>query len=267
MNGIAVVVSVAGADSYFKFASHSIPSFLRNNISADLFVFTDNVGKIEKIGNSSGGRFHIIDLMECFGKNLELIKGLEERGLSDKDMENHTKRYGFLHHHIFISALLPLAESHLKKSKQHSHILKVDCDSYFAGGDLMSLLKEDIKGDGWCDLHLVARKHRLMQSYGGGPGVGFTLWRKGSDFIPAYLRTFHRSEQVTILQLIKTRKVRAKILARPGYHFVRPFWQAKNGGWIFTREMASQFLPAYFHLYGVHALKNLKKLEEWFGNV
>lgn len=262
MNDLAVVVSVAGEERYFEFASYFIPSFLKNNPITDLFVFTDNAGEIRKISVKP----EIIDLEACFAKHPDVVKELEKRGLSDVDMEDHTGRYGFLHHHIFVSALLPIAENYLK-SERYSHILKVDCDGYFAGGDMISLLKEDIKRDGEYDLYLVERKHRFMQSYGGSPGVGFTLWRKGGDFIPAYIGDFHRSEQVTILGLVKTRRVRARILTRPGYHFVRPFWQAKNRGWTFTKEMASQFLPAYFHLYGVHALENLKKLEEWFGNV
>lgn len=261
MNDIAVVVSVAGAERYFEFASYSIPSFLRNNPTTALFVFTDNADKIRRISEEP----EIVDLEECLAKYPDMVKRLKARGCSDIDMEDHTRRYGYLHHHIFISAMLPIAETHLERER-YNHILKVDCDSYFAGGDLISLLKEDIKRDGECDLYLVARKHRLMQLYGGSPGVGFTLWRKGGDFIPAYVENFHRSEQVTILDLLKATRVRSKILSRPGYHFVRPFWQAKNKGWIFTKEMASQFLPAYFHLYGVHALKNLKKLEEWFGD-
>lgn len=256
---MAIVVSVAGEERYFEFASYFIPSFLKNNPTTDLLVFTDNAEKIRKISEEP----KIIDLEDCFTKHPDAVKELEKRGRSDMDMEDRTRRYGFLHHHIFVSALLPISEWHLRDNGKYSHILKMDIDGYFAGGDMISLLKGDIRKIENIDLYLVERKHALMELYGGGtPGVGFTLWRIGGEFIPEYLKSFHGSEQLTILGLRS--RIRTKILSRPGYHFVRPFWQAKKTGRKFTKEQAEEFLPAYFHLHGIHARENMEKLEEWF---
>lgn len=262
MRDMAVVVSVAGERQYFEFASYFIPSFLKNNPTTDLLVFTDNVREIRKISEEP----EIIDLEECFAKHPDALKELEEKGCSDKDMEDRTRRYGFLHHHIFVSALLPISEWQLRDNGKYSHILKVDIDGYFAGGDMISLLKGDIRRTEHIDLYLVERKHVLMELYGGGvPGVGFTLWRIGGEFIPEYLKSFHRNEQGTILRL--RFRIRTMILSRPGYHFVRPFWQAKKTDRKFTKEQAEQFLPAYFHVHGIGAIENLKKLESWFSDV
>ena len=60
---IATVMCVAGDPVFFKFASYSIPSFLRNNTSTDLHIFTDRPKEIEKYCNLSKrlkiGRAHV----------------------------------------------------------------------------------------------------------------------------------------------------------------------------------------------------------------
>lgn len=126
---------------------------------------------------------------------------------------------------------------------------------------MMELVREDISHSEDCDLFLVERRHPLMEFYASGkPGVGFTLWRKGSAFIPHYVGRFNGTEQLTILKIYKNNVVRTKMLMRPGYHFVRPFWKNKD----VTKEMLEEFLPAYFHLHGIHGRENVKRLEEWF---
>ena len=261
MRDIAVVMSVAGNGAYFEFASYSIPSFLRNNKSTDLFVFTDDMSRVERIAGADTGRLCIIDILGFFKKYEELVRNLEASGVTDEQMSDRTKRYGFLHHHIFVSALLPFAEYHLQEDERYSHILKIDCDSYFAGGDMMELVREDVLSSEDCELFLVERRHPLMEFYSGGkPGVGFTLWRKGSRFIPQYIGQFNGTEQVTILNLYRKKAVKTRILTRPGHHFVRPFWKNKD----VTKEMLEEFLPTYFHLHGIHGRENVKKLEEWF---
>ena len=44
-----------------------------------------------------------------------------------------------------------------------------------------------------------------------------------------------------------------------------PFEKARRTSKEFTKEIAEQFSPAYFHLLGTHALENLEKMEKWFG--
>ncbi len=131
---------------------------------------------------------------------------------------------------------------------------------------MMALVRTDIDQYDFADVFLVERRHPLMAQYGGGmPGSGFTLWRIGSQFISEYIKWLKSSQQVTILNLRQGHGFHIKILARPGYHFVRPFEKAGVTGVEFTKKEASQFLPAYFHLHGKTALANVIKLDEWFG--
>lgn len=264
MNEIATVVSIMGDDAYFKMASMSIPSFLKNNASADLFIFTDNVDRINKLKNISPNRVHIIDMPERFKEHESVIKDLTKKGMSEEDMKNHAGCFGYFHNQIFVGSLVPIAEDFFK-DKKCSHILKIDVDSYFAGGDMMLMVKEEIRKAPGFDLYLVNRKHDLMCLYGGGaPGTGFALWRKGSNFATRYLEQFAGNFQNTILMLRSKRLIRIRIIERPGYHFVYPFEKAKRTNKVFTKEIASEFLPAYFHLHGIDALENMKKLDGWF---
>ena len=161
---------------------------------------------------------------------------------------------------------MPLMAESVLKGKGYDYILKVDSDGYFAGGDMMAMVKADILSHPSIEIFMVERKHPLMAHYGGGiPGSGFTLWRIGSRFISEYRQNFTGSQQVTILNMRFSRNIFVKTLKRPGYHFVRPFWKAKTVGGEFTKEIASQFLPAYFHLHGQIALEAYEKLEGWFG--
>ena len=264
MSEIATVVSIMGDEAYFKMASVSISSFLKNNASADLFIFTDNVGRVNELKNISPNRVHVVDMIEQFKKHQETIKDFIKKGCSEEDMRKHAERYGHFHRQIFITMIVPVAEDFFK-DKKYTHILKIDVDSYFAGGDMMMMVREEIRRAPEFDLYLVTRTHDLMCRYGGGaPGTGFTLWRKGSSFAPRYIEQFGGSFQNTILMIRKKRLVRLKMLDRPGYHFVYPFARAKNTNREFTKEIASEFLPAYFHLSGNVVFEELEIMKEWF---
>ena len=264
MINITAVMCVAGDSMFFKFASYSIPSFLRNNISTDLHVFTDSPERIEQYQGLSG-RLAIYDIRKYFDEHKELVEKFKSKGRSEEILRSRIERYGFEFKEIF-PVIMPLMADDMLKGKGYSHILKVDSDSYFAGGDMMAMVKTDISNHPNADVFLVARKHALMEQYGGGvPGSGFTLWRVGGQFTRKYAQNFTGSQQVTILNMRFGSGVFVRILPRPGYHFVRPFWKAKSVGSEFTKETASQFLPAYFHLHGQIALEAMEKLEGWFG--
>jgi len=265
MSGIAVAMCVAGDPMFFKFASYSIPSFLRNNVSADLHVFTD---KSEEIGKyrSLSKRLNIIDLRGYFKKNQDLVEKFKTKGRSEKVLQSRNIRYGFDFKDIYPMIMPPMAEATLR-GKGYTYILKIDSDSYFAGGDMVAMVRTDIERYSFADAFLVERRHPAMTHYGGGvPGSGFMLWRIGSRFIHEYINSFEGSQQLTVLNLRWSRDLHIKNLTQPGYHFVRPFEKAEQTAVAFTKEQASKFLPAYFHLHGKDALKNMRKLEEWFGD-
>jgi len=65
--------------------------------------------------------------------------------------------------------------------------------------------------------------------------------------------------------MLKHKIINIVMLNRPGFHFVYPFEKARRMNREFTREIAGQFFPAYFHLLGTNALENLERMEKWFG--
>ena len=264
MTDIVAVMCVAGDPMFFKFASYSIPSFLRNNSSTVLCVFTDRPEEIAKYRNISK-KLGVIDLKDYFEASQGLMKRFKSHGRSEEALKMRNEKYGFAYKDIYPMIMPPMAEATLR-GKGYTHILKVDSDAYFAGGDMMALVKADVEKYDFADMFLVERRHPAMTIYGKGmPGSGFTLWRIGSKFIDEYVRSFNESQQVTVLNLRFGHGFYTKVLERPGYHVVRPFIKAEQSGMPFTKGVASQFLPAYFHLYGKNALKNMKTLDEWFG--
>jgi len=76
MSGIATIVSIMGDDAYFKMATVSIASFLKNNVSADLFIFTDNIDRINKLKNISPDRVHIVDMLKQFKEHEDMINNM-----------------------------------------------------------------------------------------------------------------------------------------------------------------------------------------------
>lgn len=253
---IAVVMSVAGDSMYFKLATKSIPSFLRNN-TADLYVFTDNMLRIEKLRNAMTGRLHIVDYNRLFWDNRRIIKKLEQEGLPAEAFESRTQKIGHVHNHILVSALPPLAEKYLTEM-DYDFILKIDADSFFAGGDMLLELRSDLLKTPDCDLYLVARTAPKIRD----PGTGFVLWRKGGPFVKTYLQFFsrYRKFQPAIQAVARKGIVKTHILKRPGYHFICPF-NIKG----MTKERLRKELPAYFHLAERHALERIRTLEGWFG--
>jgi len=264
MINIVAVMCVAGDPIYFKFASHSIPSFLRNNVNTDLRIFTDKPDKIKQYLHLSD-RLGIVDIGDYFKSHPEEVERFRRKGRTYSSTQSHLENYGYVFRDVFPAAMPPMAEETLK-NKGYTHIFKIDSESYFAGGNMMSMVRKEIENMPHIEVFLVERKHPAMQHYGGGvPGSGFTLWRIGSRFIPEYQRSFEGSQQMTILAMRFSGRVFVSILKRPGYHLVRPFWKAKQVSKEFTKEMASTFLPAYFHLHGKIASESYNKLEEWFG--
>lgn len=264
MINIAAVMCVVGDPMFFRFASYSIPSFLRNNIDTDLRVFTDKPEKINRYLRLSD-RIGIVNIKDYFGNHPENISHFRNKGRDEAAEQKHKEEYGYMFRDVYPAAMPAMAEEMLR-GRGYTHILKIDSDSYFAGGNLMAMVKTEVLNNPHIEVFLVERRHPLMHHYGGGvPGSGFTLWRVGSGFVPEYIRSFSGSQQVTILAMRFSHKVVVKILTQPRYHFVRPFWKAKLTGKEFTKETALQFLPAYFHMHGQIALEGLAKMEEWFG--
>lgn len=253
---IAAVMSVAGDPMYFRLATKSIPSFLANS-SVDLYVFTDNVSRIDELRNAMTGRLHIVDYNRLFNNNMRTISKLEKEGLPPEAFESRTQKIGHVHKHILISALPPLAEKYLTEM-DYEFILKIDVDSYFAGGDMFLELRSDLLKAPDYDLYLVRRTAPKMRD----PGTGFVLWRKGGPFITRYLQFFSRYKkfQPTIQAVARLGIVRTHILDKRSYHFICPF-KMKN----LTKEKLISVLPAYFHLAEKGALEKIKILEEWFG--
>lgn len=264
MTKIAAAMCVVGDPVYFKFASYSIPSFLRNNIDTDLRVFTDNPKEIERYLPLSD-RLGIVDIKDYFNNHPEDVEKFKRKGRTEEDMRRRKTDYGYAFRDVFPAAMPPMADEALK-DKGYTHILKIDSESYFAGGNMMALVREEIDSMSSTEVFLVERKHPAMEHYGGGtPGSGFTLWRINGRFIAEYRRSFTGSQQVTILNMRFNQKVNVNILKRPGYHLVRPFWKAESTGREFTKQMAEAFFPVYIHLYGKKALGYYKILEGWFG--
>lgn len=259
---IATVMCVAGDSMFFKYASHSIPSFLRSNPSIDFFAFTDKPERLEK-HKAVSSKFNIVDIRIYMENHRGLVQALKRKGRSEEALQSHADFYKYRFEDIYPIIMPPMAEVTLR-DKGYPYILKVDSDGYFAGGDMMTLVKKDVIANKHAELFLVERKHPDMKSKT-APGSGFTLWKTGSWFIPEYIKQFHGSQQLTIQQLRNKFRSRTKTLQRPGYHFVHPFRHASNAGREFTKEMALRFAPAYFHLYGPTAIKSMEKLEKWFG--
>lgn len=256
---IVTCMSVAGHDRYFDFAKWSIPTFLHNCPRTELLVFTDRVDAIKALGKGNP-RLHALDFKRQFDSvRMERVKALSKFNQSCPSYFDSS----YNHNHILVAALLPMAHAYaVGHMPGVTHILKVDCDAFFAGGDLMASVEADVREAPAYDLWLVDRSHPLMGKDGmGRPGVGFTLWTVDGAFMPAYLSTFTGEEQKTIL--IIRRNMRTRILPRPGYHFVFPF-HAGHARVAYKREQLKPFLPAYFH---VHLDAEFQLLEEWFGGV
>lgn len=257
---ILVSMSVAGHDMYFDFASYSIPSFLNNCKGVKLIVFTDNVSKLEKYKDISDNLI-IADFNKAFQEHKKNMPNVIA-----KSLDNDKVSYGdYNHNHILVSSLLPMAHYEALNMDDIQYIIKVDCDGYFAGENMIESVAKDISKVPDYDLYLVDRTHKWMGLFGKGlPGVGFTMWKKNGNFIKEYNNLFDGNEQGTIVfKCFINKKVKTNILLNPAYHFVFPFhpkhMKKKRN---FVKQDLEQFLPAYFH---VHKIEELQKMKLWFG--
>ena len=256
---IAVAMAVAGHEKYFYFASKSIPTFLHNCPGTELLVFTDRTARIKDMAPWAT-RLHAIEY-ETYFRATPMGRIKELSTFNQKCPGYFDASYN--HNHVIVAALLPMAQAWAARHLPWAtHLIKIDCDAFFAGGNLMARVAEDVQADPDYDLWLVERTHPLMGRDGmGRPGVGFTMWTAGGPFIPTYIERFNGNEQSTILKLRS--RVRTKLLTHPGYHFVFPF-HAGQAKIAYTKEQLATVLPAYFH---VHLESEFDQLESWFGGV
>jgi hypothetical protein len=255
MNNILVTMVIAGHNQYFKFADMCIPSFIKNCPTTKMLIYTDKIDFLLKYKNISNN-IEILDFNKYFKK--ANIKNIKSKKLYNMVCDNYNDTT-YNHEHIFVAAVLPMSQEYALDKNGIDYILKIDCDGFFAGGDIFKMLKNDISKYPDYDLFLIERKNLLMGlNEKNLPGVGFTLWKKTGKFIDKYNKYFNREEQETILKI--TDKVKTKFLERPGYHFVFPF-QKDQPNIEYTKEQLEEFLPAYFH---IHEQKHFDMLLSWF---
>ena len=108
MINIAAVMCIAGDPMFFKFASYSIPSFLRNNTSTDLHVFTDRPEMIEKYQRLSE-RLTINNLNKYFDENKELVEKFKSKGRTREILRTRLENYGFNFEEVF-PVMMPIME-------------------------------------------------------------------------------------------------------------------------------------------------------------
>ncbi len=254
---IGTIMVVAGDQKYFDYASISIPSFLRTNGKATaLFVVTDRFEEIRVY--QSLGNLKVIQYANAIPPiaeiNAELIAKQHRPTYPRSTWNIQTK---------FFNVIPPMAQHIL--GANFTHILKVDCDSFFTGDIITPLRAEIESGYG---LYLVERKDpRMVVRDMLLPGVGFYMWPTANPdggFAALYRQCFVRIEQKTIntlhagsIELIKTKQ-----LTNPAFHVIYPF--KKNPK--FTKADAEAFGPAYFHLDGLNTdvYQNQLKMERWF---
>lgn len=250
-------MSVCGHETYFKCALISINSYAIN-CNYPLYVFTDNPDYFQPYLDD-WINVNILNFDQYFDAYKHHFISIEPK---IADYIKEIKYHGYVHHHIKVAGLLPMAQCYFA-DEDIDWILKVDCDGYFAGGDVIDhFVKETFpKMDREYDLVLIERKHQWMYCLKSrAPGVGFTLWRKAGTFIKDYIEHFVDEEQKTILLNVSNKITSTALVKRPGYHFVYPFKRNPR----FTKEHAKLFLPAYFHLGGSNVHEQMLCFKHWF---
>ncbi len=254
---IATVMVVAGHEHYHKFASVSIPSFLKGNgNSTTLCVITDNPAAIEPYAQY--GDLRIVSWEDAVTKVQDVYDSILRRQLTDY-YDRFSRRMEIKYYN-----LIPTMGQFLLGGEV-DHVLKLDCDSFFVG-NIVELLEAEIEPE--YDLYLVARSDpRMMLRENLLPGAGLYMWptrNNGAGFPRQYEKHFKHNEQVTISRqsgglwkIIKT-----KTIANPSLHMVYPF--TRNPA--FSKRDAEVFGAAYFHLTGPEAYSNQLKMEAWFDN-
>ena len=255
---IATVMTVMGDQKYFDFASISIPSFLRNCPSSRLFVITD---RLHEIRIYRGIRdFDVIEYKSLPAK----LKGRLQKNIFPKvkDYCREYKRPGRIMRGNHYSMIVPVAQHVIGPLKAFTHILKVDIDSYFAGGDVIAHAAEVVGEQ--ADVGYVLRKHPEMVCLKGErPGSGFMLWKKTSTFAELYDTHFLGHDQGTFQKLVRDANslgLKVKAIEHPGCHFVYPFFCNPD----FSKADAERFLPAYFHLTDPDLYEHQLKMDRWF---
>jgi hypothetical protein len=218
-----------------------------------MVVFTPKPDKLRYLQETYPA-LRIRDFNDCMNNPhmQEVKRKIEER--TEKKMLN--LRYFMREHaHSFVSLVLPLADHFIDTD----YILKMDADVMFAGRGFMEAVEAEIEPK--YELYLVERTHKKMLIFQRKPfpGVGFTLWRRGGQFIPSYIENFEKSEQWTIASKIFPNKLPCKLIKKPGLHFVFPFRQNPN----FSKEDLMEFLPAYIHLGGSDIIQKQVKIKGW----
>lgn len=265
-NMIATVMSVCGDSAYFKMSKYSIGSFCHNNQNTQLHVFTDVLGDVWSDIDFGGGK---MPMLYNFGFCIRKMKAEGDNRIQriiDKIKDATIDNNGVMHTHSYV-ALLPLLAEWFVDSE---YLMKIDVDSYFIG-DVISSMKE------WnlnaYDLRLVKRSRGdIMKLYGGAPGVGMTLWKRGGSFVPRYVEEFDGNEQNTILSIAGYKGglydyKSSGLFTNESYHICYPFFQHEKLGKEFTKEIAESLAPCYLHIRGPNQIDKLKKLEGWFGQL
>lgn len=256
---IAVVMSVCGAQEYFDCASISIPSLLRTCPGVTLYVITDRLEEIRVYGGLGDVRLIHYNSEKTWEDAAKVIRSTKSKWTEFRRRKwNSDGKWSHISN--YIGTIIPIAQHVISQTCQFTHILKVDCDSYFAGeGYMDKVLEETVSGH---ELYLAQRVHPEMVCQKSlNPGVGFYVWSIKGRFARQYVDQYLHNEQSTINCQLKGRW--KKVLAtHPGYHFVYPF--VKNPD--FGKADAERFLPAYFHLnmFQANAYKNLLRMDRWF---
>lgn len=262
---IAVVVSVCGHQKYFDYAHYSISSFVKNCPNEKMFVLTDNCEKLKKYQNEN---IILKDFAELKNKYSDKIKDIIEKSrIGDCPVY-----FDYNHIHHYVSTLLPVMQFELAET-DFEYILKIDCDSYFAGGNFLDIARKHI--DGKNELYVVRRDNAMMQlfrykvndgnqfnqdKFDYAIGVGFTMWKINGNFIDRYIKMFGGVEQDTIWDVMKT--IKYKTIDDARLHFVLPFdSSSKNCNIDYGKDELMKYLPAYFH---VHDIANMEKFKLWF---
>lgn len=250
---IAVIMSVCGHQQYFDYAYYSINSFIKNCSDEKLYILTDNREKLKQYESKN---IIIWNFSELLYKYRDKICNI----VSKSDYGDCYDYFGYIHKHYFVSALLPIMHFELQQNN-FQYILKIDCDSYFAGGNFLNIARTYISPEHFYDLYMVKRDNPFMQLYHNMQvGVGFTMWKLDGEFINKYIEKFNGIEQESIWEAMKWIKIREIDDAR--LHFVMPFeTDSKKCEIKCSKDDLLQYLPAYFH---VHDIVNMEKFKSWF---
>jgi hypothetical protein len=254
MHQLAVITGVIGDQDYYNCASLSIPSFLRNCPNYPLIVFTDkpDIIKQYKITNM----LYVINIEHMMKKYVRQNENIYKRHPKEVLHIQYKGRQRI--QNLFWASIIYVWGEYIVREllPNYTHILRIDCDSIFIGGNVLINIFNDLGNHDMC---MVERSHPAMLIIAKEkPGSGFTLWRIASEFMNEYVGRFNLNDQHTVHQVFDLfcQQDNAILLSNPSYHFMYPFVKNLN----FSRDQARNLLPACFHLGGNNAYENMKKL-------